>query len=78
MVASSPHDLPPSPRLKNPVFFEDPDHLTPVERAALWSGGCSSYLRKVAALALGLPADLDTLHGIPSTVLTLEQISNGD
>lgn len=67
----------PSPRLKNPVFFEDPDHLTSAERAALW-GGSPAYLRKVAALAVGLPADLDALNGIPSSALQLEQLSNGD
>lgn len=62
------NDAPPSPRLKNPVFFKDPNNLTPEERAALW-GGDKAYLRKVVALALGLPADLDVLNGIPVEAL---------
>ncbi len=62
-------DAPPSPRLKNPVFFEDPNNLTAAERAALWSGGDKTYLRKVVALALGLPADLDVHNGIPVEAL---------
>lgn len=62
------NDAPPSPRLKNPVFFKDPNNLTPEERAALW-GGDKAYLRKVVALALGLPPDLDVLNGIPVEAL---------
>ncbi len=62
------NDAPPSPRLKNPVWFQDPNNLTAEERAALW-GGDKAYLRKVVALALGLPPELDVLNGIPVSAL---------
>ena len=65
-------DAPPSPRLKNPVFFKDPSNLTPEERAALW-GGDKAYLRKVVALALGVPPEVDVLNGIPVEALAALQ-----